>query len=357
MFNLQDKYDSTVLELLSECETEDERDEALRKLGESMPEVCNEIADDILDAIKKDAFSGLQEENRQVIRGFEERLKGLWGEPLDLLELFIALALEAGSAFNIENRDDASKENDAIFYSLIRLHARACQVSSAILVLMKSGYADDAYARWRSLHEIAAVSSLICKYGQDLAERYLLHEVIQQYKLACEHRKVQGRINEEPIPQEEFDNLKDHRNRLLDRFGKQFKEEYGWAAFELGVARPSFRAIEERAGLDHLRPYYKMASDNVHANSHGTNHRLGSYLNNEKVLLAGPSNASLADPGHSTAISLSQITTTLLSTSVSVDAIVVMRILANLLDEIGESFLRAHHQFVAHSQNSRNPES
>ncbi|MXX27370.1 MAG: hypothetical protein F4Z82_18210 [Caldilineaceae bacterium SB0668_bin_21] len=344
MFRLQENYNTTVLELLSECNSEDEREETLRKLGESMPEICNEIADDILDTVKKDAFSGRQEENRQIIRGFEGRLRDLWGKPLDMLELFIGLALEAGSAFNIENRDDASKANDYVFYALIRLHARACQVSSAILLLLKSGYADDAYARWRSLHEIAVVSSFISQHGQELAERYLLHEVIQQYKLACEHRNYQSRISEEPIPQEEFDILERRRKDLLDRFGNQFKEDYGWAAIELGVARTNFRAIEEQTGLDHLRPYYKMASDNVHANSHGTNHRLGSYLFKEKVLLAGPSSASLADPGHSTAISLSQTTTILLSTRVSVDAIVVMRILANLVDEIGDSFLRAHHQ-------------
>ena len=100
-----------------------------------------------------------------------------------------------------------------------------------------------------------------------------------------------------------------------------------------------------------------MASDNVHANSHGTLHRLGLNLAKEKVLLAGPSNASLAGPGHSAAISLNQVTTTLLSTRSSIDVMIVMRMLARLVDEIGDSFLKAHHQFEATAQSMRNSES
>ena len=42
---------------------------------------------------------------------------------------------------------------------------------------------------WRSLHEMAVVASLIQQHGQELAERYLLHENIQQYKLACAYQE------------------------------------------------------------------------------------------------------------------------------------------------------------------------
>ena len=162
----------------------------------------------MLASIKKDAFSGNLENAREDRRKFEERLSKHWGKPLELLELFIILATEAGADFNSYFRNDAVKSGDAVFEALTRLHARACQVSSAILILLKSGYADDAHARWRSLHEIAVVSSFISQHGQKLAERYLLHELIQQYKLASEHQKFQNRINEDPISQEELDNLK-----------------------------------------------------------------------------------------------------------------------------------------------------
>ena len=57
--------------------------------------------------------------------------------------------------------------------------------------------------------------------------------------------------------------------------------------------------------MDHLRPYYRMASDNVHPNAHGAFYRMGMGLdgNDRRVLLAGASNMGLADPGHGTAMS------------------------------------------------------
>ena len=103
--------------------------------------------------------------------------------------------------------------------------------------------------------------------------------------------------------------------------------------------------IEQHVQLGHMRPYYRMASDNVHANSHGAHFRLGLHSSQqENVLLAGPSNLGLADPGHSTAISLLQITTTLLATESVFDCVVTMKILEELTNEVGEAFLKVHQE-------------
>ena len=53
-----------------------------------------------------------------------------------------------------------------------------------------------------------------------------------------------------------------------------------------------------------------MASHNVHANPKGVFFKLG-MLAESQVLLAGPSNAGLADPGHGAALSLSRVTAAL----------------------------------------------
>ena len=304
--------------------------------------LLKETADGMLSRIKIDASSGKLNDNRELREQFEERLWKHWRIPLEQLELFISLAAEVGRDFNKEYRKDASHSGDAVFETLTRLHARACQISSAVLALLRSGFADDAHARWRSLHEIAVVSSFISQHGQNLAERYLLHEIIQQYKLACEHQRYHTRINDEPVSQEEFDSLKSERDELVAQFGKPFKEDYGWAASVLGSRRPTIRAIEEQVNLDHWRPYYKMASDNVHANSHGAYFKLGLSGPGRDVLLAGPSNAGLADPGHSASISLHQVTTTMLFTRLSFDSVVAAKILETMVEEIGEAFLESH---------------
>ena len=176
-------------------------------------------------------------EQSQHQQQFEKRLTKRWRRPLDLLDLFISVSTEAGMDFNDEFGDDASRSEDAVFEALIRLHARACQVSSEVLSLLRSGYADGAHARWRTLHEIAVVSCLINEHGQDLAEKYLLHDVIQRHKSARLHQEYAERINEDPLTREEFERLESEHQELVRRFGKSFKEEYGWAASVAGNER------------------------------------------------------------------------------------------------------------------------
>ncbi len=318
-------------------------DEVKAIVADIVPSVSESTAEDMLVTIKRDAPSMLREQRREQ-RLFEKRIRKRWNKPLDLLELFISIAVEAGSDFNSESRKDGKRLGDAKFEALTRLHARACQVSSEILVLLCSGYADGAHARWRTLYEIAVVSSFIREKDQVLAERYLRHEIIQQYKLACQHQIYEERLNATPLSQQEFDELKAIRDQRIDQYGDAFKTDYGWAASTLGVGKPNLIDVAKYVKLDHMIPYYKMASDNVHAHSHGASYRLGSSLHPKKILLAGPSIMGLADPGHSTAISLNQVTVSLLTTSPNLDCLVALKILMKLLDEIGDAFLQVHRE-------------
>ena len=339
MYGLQELVESAIQEFLATGDTEENPSSLEEKISDMMPDLIYSTAESMLDTIRLDAASFLKAK-RQEQRQFERRLQKLWGEPLDLLELFISLSTEAGSDFNFKIRNAEGPSINAVSEAITRLHAKACQVSSAILTLLRSGYADDAHARWRSLHEIAVVSCFIREQGRETAEQYLLHDTVQRYKLACQHRAYSERINDTPIPQEEFDSLELKRDDLIATFGKSFNRDFGWAASKIND--PTLRAIEKQVGLDHMRPYYKMASDNEHPHAHGVYYRLGLGPRSNDVLLAGPSNAGLADPGHSTAISLNQVTTTLLATESSFDNVVVLRILARMANEIGQAFLRAH---------------
>ena len=321
-------------------------------IASEIPDLADSIAESLLTTIRKDAPTGLKEK-REYQQQFEERLKNHWQKPLELLDLFISLATEAGDEFNKAFRDDAARSNDAVFRALTLLHARACQVASATLVLLRSGYADDAHARWRALHEISVMSHFISEKGQDTAERYLLHDTVQRYKLALKHREYRERLNEQPISQEEFDELKAERDKLVELFDKSFKEDYGWAASALGKERPTLGAIEESVALEHWRPYYRMASANVHANAHGVYYRLGASPLTSEMLLAGPSIFGLSDPGDSTAISLCQVTTVLLTTKPNLDGIVISKILMALLEEIGEAFLQGHRELEGSEDDPR----
>ncbi|MCX6032067.1 MAG: DUF5677 domain-containing protein, partial [Chloroflexi bacterium] len=293
------------------------------------------------DQLKRDAPVMLAE-HRIEREGFEARLLQKWGAALDLLEMLQVIALEGGDEFNHEFRPKAAAENNVVFEALTRLHARACQVASEVLTLLRSGFADGAHARWRTLHEIAVVASFIQQMGNDVAERYLLHNHIESYKAAQQYQNYFVRLGQDSIPEEELADLSSIYQQLVSRFGPAYRNSYGWAAAALGKDDPNFSDIERVASLDHLRPYYRLASHNVHANPKGMFFRLGLSPESTNLLLAGPSDAGLADPGHGTAISLSQVTTTLLTMEANIDRLVMCEVMMKLVDEISDAFFAAH---------------
>ena len=343
MYKLQELLESTIDDLSKNLGHDIDVDQLAASITDSIPEVADETAESMLRAIKRDAFSGNLQERTAARLAFEERLEAMWRRPIDLLDLLIHLSTEAGSDFNSEYREDAVDSSDAVFEALTKLHGRGCQVAREVLVLLRSGFADGAHARWRTLHEIAIVACLIGAHEQELAKRYLLHETVQQYKLACQYQSHYQSLNFEPISQEVFTRLKERRDQLIVQFGPPFKHDYGWAESVTGIDNPSLAHLEEKVDLDHFRPVYRWASDNVHPNAHGTNFRLGLGSHQGSVILAGPSNEGLADPGHAAAISLCQITVALLCTKSTFDSIVVSKILQSLVDEIGNAFLEVHH--------------
>jgi hypothetical protein len=344
---LKDEINDLRLDLsLSEDDIEDFVAQAIEAWSEVLPHLVEDTAHILLKQLRKNAAALLSARKKDRI-GFETRLAKRWRKPLRLLEMLLAIALEAGDDFNREFRAMAAEENNQVFEVLIRLHARACQIASEVLVLLKSGHADGAHARWRSLHEIAVVGVFIKREGNEIARRYLAHDGVESCKAARQYQKHYARLGFEPISEAELKHLQSVYKRLVDHFGDAYRYDYGWAAPVLGNKKPSFMDIEQKVGLDHFRPFYKLASHNVHANPKGVFHKLGLFPGAEDVLLAGPSNAGLVEPGQGTAISLSQITATLLGTRPTMDTLVISAILVTLMDEIQQEFATAQMSLVA----------
>jgi hypothetical protein len=273
---------------------------------------------------------------------FEQRLQHRWGAAVDTLALFRIWCLEAGIAFH-DRRKPA--DGDWVYAVLVRLQARACLVAAEVLALLRAGFASGAHARWRAGHEIAVVGFLIKQHGQDAAERFLLHEAVESYRAAAEYQRYATKIGYDPFTDQELAEMRAGRDALVARFGSSYAGPYGWAANALQNPRPTFRDIEAAVSLDHMRPHYRWASHPTHAGPKSTSTDLG-LLRNE-VMLAGPSNAGLADPGHGSAISLLQITVTLLNTNPDMGDVVTMTFLQGACDAVGEAFISAHRQLVA----------
>lgn len=325
--------------------------DVLRWIREAIPAAITEAAKPIAEELKRASYRMVLE-HQAITDGFKARLSHRWLDALVLYESVLVASQEMGSEFVQHHGDGAVEEQDFTFEALVRLHARACLTASEILCLLRSGYPFGAHARWRTMHELAVVAGLIARSGREIAERYLLHEGIQEAKDAENYQKYAVRFEYEPIPHDEMQSRRKLREELVKRFGQPFENPYGWAVpLFKNNSNPKFRDLEECAELDHMRPHYGWASHRIHAGAKGAALNILTR-GSESVYLAGPTNAGLAAPGHGTLISLLQVTTDLVllgrpSAAESPHATAMVIALAQLVDEAGAEFLRVHHEIEA----------
>jgi hypothetical protein len=309
-------------------------------LDRSIPPFVNRLLRDASRMLRK---------SRRTRRGFERRLRKRWRRGLDLYRVTLEAALESGREFNQRHRPAAASESDYPFEAVTRLQARACLTAFEVLTLLECGYADAAYARWRTLHELAVVSNVLAEHGQqsDLAERFLLHERAEQAWDAPSYQEHAPALGYEPFIEEEMEQLRRTRDGLVTRFGPAFARPNGWAASLFSNRAPKFSELEKLAGMGHMQPWYRLTSHKVHGGPKGValNVKLrGPY----QFMLVGPSNADLADPGSGALIALTQVTTCLLLRT-RVESlpdeplrIVISKALLVLTDLAGDAFLDAH---------------
>jgi hypothetical protein len=285
----------------------------------------------------KGRYRKISRKESKVKKSFETHLFTLWKELIDLLSRTLGLSKEFGEKINTRLRKQVK---DATKYSveiLTRLQARGCQVTSEIITLLSTGYADGAMARWRTLHEIAVTASFLHKCGESAAERYYFHQAVETYRAAMQYEKYRDRLGYEAIPPNEISEKEEAYKKVVARYGKDYSHKYGWASSFLDKSNPNFADIEESVDVEYIRPYYKMASYNVHATSRGAFFRLG-LMPEIQLLLTGPTDFGLADPGRYSALTLALIDSTLVTLDPTFDLLVELKVLSTISREAAESF-------------------
>ena len=234
--------------------------------------------------------------------------------------------------------------------TLLGLHVRACQVTAEIINLLEAGYADGAMARWRTLHELAVVADLIHDEGDELARRYLDHNIIDQKKAADKYMEVVKVTDYAPISDSELHQLEKDYQNALDKHGNDFRREYGWASNVIGNPNPKFVDLIKKTNRETLQSYYKMASFNVHANSRSLFYRQTSMASHSG-LIAGSSNAGIEEPAIQTAYILCQITSNLTSNiDTTLDDLIALQTLVRLRDKANKGFNEAARQLDEEDQ-------
>ena len=329
----QDELNSTIINL----------DMVVDKLPDIIEELSSTLSKTIRKSLQKDWNSQYKIQQKEK-SGFEKRLRKRWGISIGLLEMLLTISREFGSNVNVNLRA-TNWHSPKLLDVLTLLHVRSCQIMYEIITLLNAGLADGAMTRWRTMHEIAAISLFIKQNGEELAEKYILHENIESKRAMDDYIKCQERLHYEPLKETEVIRINSTYNSLITRFGDSYANQYGWAAGMLNIKSPKFSDIEKAAGIDNLRAHYRLASHNVHANPKGVFFKLG-LLNESNLLLAGPSNAGLTDPGHCSAISLIQINTALGLLEPTLDNIVILKIMLQMEKDIGEAFQQAHEKLI-----------
>jgi Family of unknown function (DUF5677) len=134
------------------------------------------------------------------ISEFRNRLYGRWRTGISKLHMLVTMARELGDNINRDARRNSRSSGAVLADVLTRLHARSCQLAEEVIVLLETGFANGAMARWRTMHEIAMTAAFISEHGNACAERYTDHRIVESYKGALEYEAVHAKLGYGYVP-------------------------------------------------------------------------------------------------------------------------------------------------------------
>lgn len=226
----------------------------------------------------------------------------IWKDALEHAEMLYLMTIEMSNRYHAYLNNNLSNE---VFekikhrmFVLGKLHGRACQVYCEVLWLLRGGFSDGAYARWRSLYELSVIAEFI-------------------------------KANDEAIAMKFTDSA------YFD------EKDYEWAksapcfAHLAKKSRINFEMIRKQCEIiaESWKNAYKDSCQVVHATPLGTLGRIGSR-DETKSTLVGPSDYGLEIPGVNAAISLMHVTMFYFGMANHADSKVFILTMQKWLDEL-----------------------
>lgn len=260
-----------VIEKEQENGTSDEKILEILK-EESLTKLYSQSVDSASEAFLKSMEEIMYEkvfENRALDGEFMARQEQKWGRVFVAAEAMYLYVLESVESYVEFLKENYGKEISFTYHALRNIHARSMQIFLEILTLNRNGFADGAYARWRSLYELSITSSYIKKFGEEVAEAFLESaNTNDRYEWA---RKAKC--------------LKKSQKRYI-----------------------TFADIQKNSGLatKEWKKEYDFVNQLVHASPQGTMFRLGERTG--KVTTVGKTDWGMSISVIHAAISLSQVT-------------------------------------------------
>lgn len=241
--------------------------ELAEAVSDAVPEMIKALAEAVGQHLSEHSLEHAAELKRAYVER-AETVQRLWGETIKELDFLRSLVVEWGYTASEQRQGAYARPTTA--FALNRLFSRAFEIVGEILVLIRSGYADGALARWRSLHEICVIAMFLGKLSDKCAEMYLAHHCIEEFRLLQVDKSSGTAKSSSKHSDRYLRDLKARRDALVAKYGASYANDNGWAAVELGRARVTFKDLETHVGLDILRRGYQRANSTVHGGALAT---------------------------------------------------------------------------------------
>lgn len=229
----------------------------------------NEFLKETMHHVDKIIEDFQREKNQEDVENLEY-IDEIWGSAFSLYAFYI----DSVSSFRESLvqylteycKIDDNAEGLKVFTVLTYINGRALQVANEILLLLRNGYADGAYARFRTLYELSVIAHFINSHGDEFAQAY------------------------------------------MDYDGNR----YGWAAAAFSnyknPEKIRFNEIEKNCGVDvsSWKSEYRLSNKLVHASSQGTFSRLSAIYPTKEILI-GASDGGIEVPATNSLQALFQI--------------------------------------------------
>lgn len=266
-----------------------------------MKDIENETFKYMKDSMYEDVMRFRADEQE-----FLARQEQKWYKAFVASEEMYIITIEAAERYSEYVKslsEEVFKQKYWTYTALKYIHGRALQQYLEIITLMKNGFADGAFARWRSMYELSIMCSFIKKFGEKTAQKF------------CEASITDDR--------------------------------YEWAResqiFSIKKKYITFNDIQKECDLssDVWKQQYDLANIMVHASPQGTFYRLCD-MGTEEVIPVGRSDYGITTPGEHAAISLAQISTMFFTLFPESDTLIQTNNINNWINVVREAYFKTH---------------
>lgn len=307
-------FKTTLNELLEEelekAESQEKAEEIIKKFeeldlesiyGKLQTTMARDIANFMREKMYEEIIRFRAEEQE-----FLARLEQKWNKAFVTSEAMYIMVLESVESYleYVNQLDEETlKEHYYTFTAMQHIHGRALQEFLEITTLMKNGFADGAYARWRSMYELTMIASFIRKFGESVAEAF-----------------IQSSKTDDRYEWARASNLFPQQKKYI-----------------------TFNDIQKNCDIDSgiWRYQYDLANKTVHASPQGTFARMGN-MGTHELIPVGRSDFGLTTPAEYSAISLFQITTMFFTIHPSGDSLVAIQYIKAWVNTIREFYFKTH---------------